>query len=127
MPGALNGSFVTVSNLLSNQTYTVSGKDINGCIGTATTVVVVSKCLGIDSAMEGQFQISPNPFSTELTITSNRPTKLKMYDMLGNEVINTFLTVGSNTVATEHLPAGIYFLSTTDTAGSFIKLVKTGR
>ena len=58
--------------------------------------------------------IYPNPFSTSTTIMINdasqiKEVELRMYNVLGKEVMNTTLTKQLTTLETSNLPSGIYF------------------
>jgi hypothetical protein len=57
--------------------------------------------------------IYPNPFNTSTTLLINDVSKinkaeLKMYNVLGEEVLNEMLSKQSNTFETGNLPSGIY-------------------
>ncbi|MBA3706864.1 MAG: DUF3494 domain-containing protein, partial [Bacteroidetes bacterium] len=58
--------------------------------------------------------IYPNPFSTSVNITINNISKinnceLRIYNVLGAEVMNTTITNEITALETSHLPTGIYF------------------
>jgi Ice-binding-like/Secretion system C-terminal sorting domain len=60
------------------------------------------------------FTITPNPFGTSTTILVNDASQinhceLKIYNVAGMEVMNTFIIKQSTTLETSILPSGIYF------------------
>lgn len=62
--------------------------------------------------------IYPNPFSTSITIMINDAAQINSYEMriynvLGAEVMNTTLTKQLTTLETSNLPSGIYFYKIT--------------
>ncbi|NOU45762.1 MAG: T9SS type A sorting domain-containing protein [Bacteroidales bacterium] len=68
--------------------------------------------LGVNESLnsEQSIQISPNPFSTEVTVTNriNEPCELILYDMnAGKLAQNSFM--GKLTLSVSHLSKGIYF------------------
>jgi hypothetical protein len=72
--------------------------------------------------------IYPNPFSSSATIMINDASQIKevefrMYNVLGKEVLNTTLTRQITTLATGHLPSGIYFYKITGNS----KTIQVGR
>jgi hypothetical protein len=72
--------------------------------------------------------IYPNPFSTSITIMINdasqiKEVELRMYNVLGKEVMNTTLTKQLTTLETSNLPSGIYFYKITGKN----KIIQSGR
>ncbi len=70
----------------------------------------------------------PNPFNSSLTIILNdeynkKNTELRIYAMLGQEVLNSLLTKQFNLLETTQLKAGIYYYSII----SNNKLIKSGK
>ena len=58
--------------------------------------------------------IYPNPFSNSTTIVLNNTdqinkVRLCLYNILGEEVINTNITIQATTLETSNLPSGVYF------------------
>jgi PKD repeat protein len=99
--------------------------DASGCINvycdsstyiykteSMVTVNVVNQLpTGIQSAIANtQFEISPNPFSSQLSFktSSNEPTTVSLYNFLGQQVLQQTFT-NTTTLNTSHMPDGIYF------------------
>lgn len=93
----------------------------NGALTTTAATVVAtmipSNCgsVGIHDleSEKNVISIYPNPFSTSTTILINDVSKInkaemKMYNVLGEEVLNEILSTQSNTFETSNLPSGIY-------------------
>ena len=76
---------------------------------------------GINDATSFDFQIYPNPASTELTILSDVPTEFRIVDMQGT-VIKTGIIQQSAYIDISFLANGIYFILTQNgQAAKFIK------
>jgi len=87
---------------------------------TVTMPTVPTSCssMGIGSLVNGNTNeavtIYPNPFTTFTTILTNNTSlinksELKLYDVLGAEVIKTTITEKVTTLETSNLSPGIYF------------------
>lgn len=55
-------------------------------------------------------QVSPNPFDNSFNINCNESGDIRLFDLLGNEILFQNITAGTTSVSTEHLSDGIYFL-----------------
>jgi len=91
-----NGSFATSAITVNNPTDVISGI---GSVEVVKTNVLV---------------IAPNPFKSFATITLNDASKinnykLRIFDTMGKEVMNTPVTSQSTTLNTSDLHSGIYF------------------
>jgi hypothetical protein len=124
--GALNTGVT-----LNGRALTTSGALTTSAI---TTVMPATGCTitGIGSYNAGNRNeavvIYPNPFNTSLNITVNdsdqiRNHELKVYNILGVEVMNAILLKQSTSLNTGYLPSGIYIYKI------FVenKLIQTGR
>lgn len=109
--GAINTGVVVDGRVLTT----------NGALTTTAATIIAtmlpSNCgsVGIHNieAENNAVSIYPNPFNTLTTILINDVSKinkaeLKMYNVLGEEVLNEKLSKQSNTFETANLPAGIY-------------------
>jgi hypothetical protein len=86
---------------------------------SAVATMIPSDCasVGIQSfngSTDEVAKIYPNPFTTSVAITINDMSKmnnceLRIYNVLGTEVMNTSVTKQSTTLETDNLPSGIYF------------------
>jgi hypothetical protein len=91
----------------------------SGALSTAsssTTMLPVCTPLGIQSLDKGTVApaavIFPNPFTTSVNIQLNADlnskVEWKLYNVLGEEIMNTLLTNQSTSIETSDLAAGIY-------------------
>jgi len=85
--------------------------------------VSLTPCTGIEEVEgKGQFALYPNPAGESLTltlskgegtaITQNLP--LKIYDMIGKEVLKSQFSIPNTQINITHLPSGIYFIEIND-------------
>ena len=98
----LNGRALTTSGALTT---------------TAVTTTLVSTCTatGIAPVNAGNKSVAiyPNPFTHSINITVNdllqiKNCELRIYNILGEQVIQTRITKQSTTLETSNLPSGIY-------------------
>jgi hypothetical protein len=102
----LDGRALTTTGALSTTAVNAVATMIPG---NCATVDVTS----IDATNEG-ITIYPNPFSKSLNITINNISQinnceLRLYNVLGAEVMNTIITNKTIVLETNELPSGIYF------------------
>ena len=84
-------------------------------LGTSSQFVLFST-IGVQppaDATDNAITIYPNPFTESLTVMLSEAVQInnadfRMYDVLGNEVMNTTLSKYLTTIKAD-LPAGIYF------------------
>ena len=108
----------------------------NGALTTTAASIIAtmipSNCgsVGIKDieSTKSNIIIYPNPFSTFTTITLNDLAKtnnveIKMYNVLGEVVLNEMLSKQSNTFETSQLPSGIYIYKIT----SNNNIIQSGR
>jgi plastocyanin len=85
-----------------NTWYLLSAKDSNDCVVKKDIWVFVDSCItGFDNLgfEEGELQIYPNPASDKLTIDfTGSATIIKVYNMVGELVIEKYITKGQNSV-----------------------------
>lgn len=68
----------------------------------------------VDFSKSVEFNIYPNPFSTYTTMIINNASEiinyeLKIFNILGKEVMSTTVTNQITTIETSHFPSGMYF------------------
>jgi hypothetical protein len=105
------------------------GVSINGKVfttnGDFTTdsvqVTMATNCghLGLSEQIkEDVVQIYPNPFTNEIHIqlatSTNEVHELKIYTILGEEIIRSVLENSTTTIVTTDLPTGVYFYQVTN-------------
>ena len=108
----LNGRALTGVGAL--QTNAISGV---GDMIQADCAIVSVPSLGAANTNK-TVTIYPNPFSTSTTITINNASQindveLRMYNVLGKEVMNKIITSQATTIETGNLPSGVYFYKVT--------------
>jgi hypothetical protein len=117
----LNGRALTTAGALTTTAVNAVATMIpSNC---ATTVGVPS----ID-AKNDAITIYPNPFITSTTIMINdasqiNKAELRMYNVLGKEVMNIIITRQATTFKTSNLPSGIYFYKVTGNG----KVIQSGK
>lgn len=134
-PGGLTGSSVTVAPPVTI-TYTVSGKDENGCTATKTIQVFVIDC-GTNSIngknLEEVFSVYPNPADDQLMLhfvgLSNASYKLELTDALGRLVQERTIHASGNehneVLSLGDLSKGIYVIRLTGNGQTVLrKIVK---
>ncbi len=73
--------------------------------------------LGLEEDLTQDIKVYPNPASSELTILLNSydsQSELKIYSILGEEVLSSKISSGKNEVNIENLANGIYFYTVTE-------------
>ncbi|MEX2428450.1 MAG: T9SS type A sorting domain-containing protein, partial [Bacteroidales bacterium] len=101
--------------------YEVTAKSADGCVsaGTSVTLECVTGVFTLSNVNAIAVNIYPNPFTTSLYIAIDDVSQinnceLKIYSVLGNEVISTTVTKQLSTIETSNLPCGIYFYKVID-------------
>ncbi len=112
-PGNLSGVTVSVSPN-STTTYTVIGKNSNGCTKSASITQSVSTCTGIETLSQQEqlaLSVFPNPNTGDFTIKANAELMLVIIDQLGRELQPISLN-SSNNYQTEiyGMANGIYYM-----------------
>jgi len=109
-------------NPTSTKTYTVSGTDNNGCIGTGQFVVKVITCAGIEKYTNNSTDISiyPNPSSGEVNIRSEADADLILINELGQPVRSLKLNNANGYhVTVEGLSSGVYYVTSINNDNTF--------
>lgn len=100
-----------ISNL-SKGTYQVTVTNTEGCAATYQYKVDLSTSTADQQNASDQITVGPNPFSTHIQVTLNVPfpgSVLKMYNQLGDLVLDQNLSLGGNTFSVEGMPTGLYY------------------
>lgn len=111
-----NTSSIVISPL-SNTNYTLVGVDINGCSNQAVYTQSVSECLGVHSktpAWANILNLFPNPNAGEFTVVTSKTLEVKILNPLGQLIIETRLTEGSNKITLPDQAKGVYFIEFRD-------------
>jgi hypothetical protein len=92
--------------------YTVAVTDASGCVGTSAPYTVTT--VGIRSLdSENGFVVYPNPASQSLhvkTVASYLGSSVHVYDVAGQEVLQTILSENDQVISLENIAKGMYTL-----------------
>ena len=96
-------------------TQTVTGTSTAGCVGSTTVSVKVNACTGLLEYDGAAFEVYPNPSNGAITIKTEQPTTITIYNGLG-QLIQTELLSPENgfTVSVNGLSQGIYYINSAD-------------
>jgi hypothetical protein len=120
-PGGVGASIVISPT--SSATYTLDGKDANGCTNTTTITQVVINCptsvLQLSSGQK-ELTIYPNPGSGILIVSGAAGKTISVYNVLGVLIHTELPTAATDSKLdiTQH-PSGIYFVK----VGEIIKKI----
>ncbi len=100
---------------LTSGAYTVTGTDINGCSGTASTNVSFVACAGIEqvTGINNQVNIYPNPNNGSFVIEPQNTlhnVPCTMYDVNGKMVLSQIIN-GKTNIDASTLNEGVYNIS----------------
>jgi hypothetical protein len=77
---------------------------------------------GISSVTDPKFALYPNPTASTLTLSGlEQGTQIKIYDILGNQVLNTVIEGTTFRIDVSSFPNGAYFVSENGNTAKFIK------
>ena len=97
----------------STTTYSITGVDANGCMNTASKVIVVNACNGIVELTNEEKTISvyPNPSNGEFVVSADSEISLKLINELGQEIRTIKLSEQNDyKVSVTNLANGVYFI-----------------
>ncbi|HTA60920.1 MAG TPA: T9SS type A sorting domain-containing protein [Bacteroidia bacterium] len=107
-------------------TYSVTGTDVNGCIGKDTSQVLVTSCstTAINKLALSNYQanIYPNPSNGTFVVEPNSHTNqtMQLFDIAGKQVLSQTIT-GKTTIDASTLPQGVYYINISGIRGSINK------
>jgi len=94
--------------------YSVQGADANDCVSSATVMIAVKPCTGIEEQTAGDnlIAIYPNPNNGDFMVTSDMPLELTLLNELG-QIIREISLTELNELKQEikGITNGIYFVS----------------
>lgn len=105
---------------------TVTETTADGCEGTSEAYeVTIDDCTGIGEADPGQVHLFPNPAGDRINISGLTDATLRIYDLLGKEVITLPDFDGDHMIDISRLEKGIYLVKVEERNGvSVIRLIK---
>jgi hypothetical protein len=105
----------------STTTYTLYGTS-GSCNMMSTFTQSVSTCTSLEELSQSKpFEVFPNPFSDELIIHSSQILEVRLYNTLGQLIIERSV-FGEELLNTTDFPPGLYYLMIHD--GSPVKIIK---
>jgi len=116
-------SGTTANDFSSPVTYTVTAEATN----TQDWVVTVDITTGINDGTINNFKVYPNPFNNEIKLEGiNNHCKVKIYNSIGQVLIDLPLVNQGDRINTHSLKSGVYMISITTDKGVQItqKLIK---
>lgn len=119
----------TLGNVLPATTPLVSGttyyasQTVGGCESVLRLPVQAGTMLNVGGFDNANFKYYPNPVNNILTVSySEAITGLKLYNMVGQQLITKSVNANETQIDMSHLPAGSYLLEVS--AGNKSKMVK---
>jgi PKD repeat protein len=116
-PGVYNGIFYSDSTTTGNKTIIYTYTNADSCTATATDVIHVNPCTGINelSAANFKFIISPNPFTSSamleiISAYADQKLRMEIFDVYGKSIRTAEIQNINSQISREGLSPGIYFL-----------------
>jgi hypothetical protein len=103
-------------------TYT----DGNNCSATATTVIGVNGCTGLNNNQNLQVSAYPNPFGSVITLELGGNVKnasVNILNLMGEIIYQTVTTQSKSAIDLSTHQAGVYYIQVNTEAGSFTKKI----
>lgn len=99
-----------VVTALSEGKATVTIRSVMKKSTKARCTFTVSPQSGLENIDDAAVEVSPNPFTEYLTVTSPKRVDVSVYDLLGNQVISATVDAGTSQISTSALRNGIYIV-----------------
>ena len=118
-------SIPTSTPAVLNSFYYVS-QTVNGCEGPRLVVIASGPCLGNEEFDMSSFSYYPNPTRDIINISySKEITQIKVFNMLGQQVIDTKVNSTTTQVDLSRFATGTYFIEvTSDEVSKTVKVIK---
>ncbi|WP_353084964.1 GEVED domain-containing protein [Flavobacterium sp.] len=118
-------SIPTSTPAVLNSFYYVS-QTVNGCEGPRLVVIASGPCLGNEEFDMSSFSYYPNPTRDIVNISySKEITQIKVFNMLGQQVIDTKVNSTTTQVDLSRFATGTYFIEvTSDEVSKTVKVIK---
>ncbi len=108
-------------------TYTLTGKNANGCDNMTTFTQSVSTCgVGIEqySANSNEVTVYPNPNNGSFVVTTTENTSsIMVTDILGNELLSVNPDGTSTNINLSEQPSGVYFIKVISNGAQTVKRI----
>ncbi len=110
----------TLANIGANSVVYIY-TDTFGCSAADSLMITVDVCLGVENEVAGSIHLFPNPNNGSFTISSESVIgTFEITDAMGRVVFAGNSVGTMQTVETEHLAGGIYFVRTGNSVARFI-------
>ena len=117
IPGASGNSFIPSQN----GSYAVVAMNAEGCSDTSACITIMD--LGIDSFMEWEFSIIPNPSTNQVHISfSGSDAELAVYDAQGKMVLKDQIQ-NQEIISLQNLERGVYLFDFRNSQGHSVRRV----
>jgi hypothetical protein len=124
-PGVTGNSFNPAAATAGTHTLVYSYTDSVGCTASDSISVVVDLCLSIVNGEASTLQVFPNPFGTQFTMNLAEAGHVRMFNSLGEVVLEQEMNAGRNDINAEEFARGVYTLEVTTANGTAtVKVVK---
>ncbi len=114
-----------IADGFNNRAYNVTADAIlpSVCFSSCD---VCATAAGIEDQKENSFEVSPNPFQTEMTLKFiENNNSVNIYDMSGKVIYTNSFDVQETSISMENINPGIYTLIITNSKGTFSqKIIK---
>jgi PKD repeat protein len=108
--GVASGSFTPASAGSFTVVYTYT--NTSGCSASASKVITVDACVGIEELQTAGVKLYPNPVQDVLNISTNStdPKTVEVYNLVGKKVISLITTDAIISIDSRELTNGIYIV-----------------
>ncbi len=127
-PGVTGNSFDPSVAGFGLHTVVYTYTDNDSCTNTATLIMTVNACVGINETENGNlFSVFPNPAKNQINIKADATLIGSIYtvfDNLGKKVLEGKIISENTIVELENLSGGVYLLSIGDNLKQTFKVIK---
>jgi len=127
-PGVTGNSFDPSVAGFGLHTVVYTYTDNNNCTNTATLIMTVNACVGINETENGNlFSVFPNPAKNQINIKADATligSVYTVFDNLGKKVLEGKIISENTIVELENLSGGVYLLSIGENLKQTFKVIK---
>ncbi len=119
-------TYTPATNFIGLDSFSYTLNDGTSSSSPAAVRMIVLDNTGIGEVNQVQVNVFPIPASTQLNIYFENPGKCfaRVYDMIGNEVLNAALNANSNSIKLNDVANGVYGLQILNNKGQVIARTK---
>jgi len=114
--GATGSSYA----VMQNGTYRLRVSGTNGCEGLSNEIEITNSSSIDDVLTEKGISVSPNPFNGFISLKMPQNGTIRLADIAGKVTLTQKVKTGENTITTDDIAAGTYFLQVYDADGGMI-------